>query len=110
MFGVELGRAHQLELLRAVAAERGEERDRQARLETATYEAAGRAEAYRQMLEVRRAAAMADEQRAGQQERERAAERVAQAQNYRDRLLESGQGHWRTIAEILAAASGRVPS
>ena len=105
--GYEISRAHRAELARVRAAEREEQQAQEAREEAARYKAAMLAPAYREAYELQMAAELARARRLEQAEQRACAERRAAAEDYRDRLLQSGAGRWRTVQEVLAAAGGR---
>jgi hypothetical protein len=105
--GYEISRAHRAELARVRAAEREEQQAQEAREEAARYKAAMLTPQLREEHEIALAAEVARAKRLEQAQLRAAVERVAAAEDFRDRLLQSGAGRWRTVQEVLAAAAGR---
>ena len=102
----EIGRAHMAALAAAARAERAEDQAAEERAEAARNRAMVTGPLQREQYEIARAEA---DRKAGLAEAARkreAEERRARAQDYRDLLLATGQGRWRTVEEILTAARG----
>jgi hypothetical protein len=106
-----ISRAHAAELQRADAGAAREERDWAESHEPPHPAVLARAAlAATEVFEAKQAEAMRAHEVASRAEAAERAEREARAADHRDMLLATGQGHWRTVGEVLEAARGVPPS
>src|SRR5262249_27452957 len=105
--GFEISRRHALMLAAASQNDTVADRAQAERAEAFAWRCASTAEEVREQHDAAVAAEIARQQQLEQARLAAAAERQARAQDYRDMLLATGQGRWRTVSEILAAAAGR---
>ena len=104
-----ISRSHTLQLLEADRHDAAEDEARLSRSEAAAYQSAAHAEHYREVTDAGQARMAARHAAASRAEEAKRDERLARAQDYRDALLRSGQGKWRTVAEVLRDARGVPP-
>jgi hypothetical protein len=109
MYGdFQVGREHLLTLRRADAADRAEVERAEADAEARQWRAAAAAPAYAEQLEIARAAADAEARRAEAVAEQDQADKAAAIEDWRTGLLMTGQGRWRTPAEVLGSAAGAM--
>lgn len=108
MFAFEVSRQHAIALAQMGRFDAEEERERQQRAEAWAWRCVSAAEDIREQQALQLAAEMARSARREQAEQRARAERQADAEDYRDHLLRTGQGRWRTLGEVLADARGVV--
>jgi hypothetical protein len=104
--GLQIGPAHVAMLRQMANSEQAEQRAAEERAEAARNRAMVLGPVQHQQYELARAEVDRETALAEAARRREADERLARAQDYRDMLLASGQGRWRTVEEILTAARG----
>jgi hypothetical protein len=106
--GYQISRSHAVMLAQASRHDAEEEQQRQAAAEAHAYLCAAAAPAYHEALDLQAAAEMMRSVKLERAEQQRREQRQVDAEELRDHLLRTGQGRWRTVAEVLADARGWV--
>jgi len=109
MYGGPISRQHEAMLREVVRNERAEDAEREARSEAYGWACAAMAPQWREAYEAQVADHLIRSARLARAEQQRRDEVVAAAEDYRDALLATGQGRYRTVAEVLAASGGPQP-
>jgi hypothetical protein len=107
--GFEISRAHMAALAAVARSEREEREAAEAAAEAASYRSAMLAPAFYETMEIQRTITDAEAARAERRAQQAREQHRADAEEYREHLLRTGQGRWRTVAEVLAAARGVTP-